>query len=69
LCNDNDKFEIEKRNISNEKALDSNRNLSEIKKTELYKKGEEFNVNETSNYKLVDSIQKLSNFYLLKLKV
>ena len=35
LCNDNDKFEIEKRNISNEKAWDSNRNLSEIKKTQL----------------------------------
>ena len=68
LCKDNDKYEIEKRNISNEKALDSNKNLSEIKKTELYKKGEEFNVNETSNYKLVDSIQKLSNFYLLTLK-
>ena len=38
LCKDNDKFEIEKRNISNEKALDSNKNLSEIKKTKLIKK-------------------------------
>ena len=67
LCKDNDKFEIEKRNISNEKALDSNKNISEIKKTELIKKGEKFNINETSNYKLVDSVQKLSNFYLLTL--
>ena len=67
LCKDNDKFEIEKRNISNEKALDSNKNISEIKKTELIKKGEKFNINETSNYKLVDSIQKLSKFYLLTL--
>ena len=68
LCKDNDKFEIEKRNISNEKALNSNKNISEIKKTELIKKGEEFNINEISNYKLVDSIQKLSKFYLLTLK-
>ena len=67
LCKDNDKFEIEKRNISNDKALDSNKNISEIKKTELIKKGEEFKINETSNYKLVDSVQKLSKFYLLTL--
>ena len=67
LCSDNDKFEIEKRNISNEKALDSNKNLAEIKKTELIKKGQIFNINETSNYKLVDSTQKLSKFYLLTL--
>ena len=67
LCQDNDKFEIEKRDISNEKALDNNKNLSEIKKTELIKKGEKFSINETSNYKLVDSIQKLSKFYLLTL--
>jgi hypothetical protein len=67
LCKDNDKFEVEKRNISNEKALDSNKNISEIKKTELYKKGEKFNINETSDYKLVDSVQKLSKFYLLTL--
>ncbi len=33
LCRNNDKFEIEKRDISNEKVLDSNKNLSEIKKT------------------------------------
>ena len=67
LCEDNDKFEIEKRNISNEKAIDSNKNISEIKKTELIKKGEKFNINETSNYKLIDSVQKLSKFYLLTL--
>ena len=54
-------------NISNEKALDSNKNISEIKKTELFKKGEEFKISEISNYKLVDSIQKLSKFYLLTL--
>ena len=64
LCGDNNKFEIEKRDISNEKALDNNKNISEIKKTELIKKGEKFNVYETSNYKLVDSVQKLSKFYL-----
>ena len=67
LCEDNDKYEIEKRDISNEKALDSNKNLSEIKKTKLIKKDEKFNINETSNYKLVDSVQKLSKFYLLTL--
>ena len=68
LCSDNDKYKIEKRNISNEKALDSNKNITEIKKTELIKKGKEFNIDETSNYKLVDSIQKLCKFYLLTLK-
>ena len=68
LCSDNDKFIIEKRNISNEKALDSNKNITEIKTTELIKKGKEFNIDETANYKLVDSIQKLSKFYLLTLK-
>ena len=67
LCEDNDKFEIEKRDISNEKALDSNKNISEVKKTKLIKKDEKFNVNETSNFKLVDSVQKLSRFYLLTL--
>ena len=67
LCEDNDKFEIEKRNISNEKAIDSNKNISEIKKTELFKKDEKFNINETSNFKLIDSVQKLSKFYLLTL--
>ena len=66
LCEDNDKYEIEKRNISNEKALDSNKNISEIKKTELIKKGEEFKINETSNYKLVDSVQKLSKHLLFR---
>ena len=67
LTEDNDKYEIEKRDISNEKALDNNKNISEIKKTELLKKGEKFNICETSNYKLLDSVQKLSNFYLLTL--
>ena len=68
LCSDNDKYKIEKRNISNEKALDSNKNITEIKTTELIKKGKEFNIDETSNYKLVDSIQKLCKFYLLTLE-
>ena len=68
LCEDNDKFEIEKRNISLEKALDNNKNLSEIKKTELFKKGEEFKINETSSYKFVDSIEKLCMFYIQTLK-
>jgi hypothetical protein len=67
LCKDNEKYEIEKRNISNDKVLDNSKNLTEIKKTELIKKGENFNINETSKYKLVDSVQKLSNFYLLTL--
>ena len=67
LCKDNDKYEIEKRNISNDKTLDNNKNLTELKKTELIKKGEIFNIDETSKYKLVDSVQKLSNFYLLTL--
>ena len=65
LCEDNDKFEIEKRDITNEKALDNNKNLSEISKIELVQKEQKISIDETSNYKLVDSVQKLSQFYLL----
>ena len=68
LCFDNEKFEIEKRNISNEKALDNNNNITEIKKTELIKTGEKFTIEETSNYIIIDSIKKLCNFYLLTLE-
>ena len=67
LCEDNDKFEIEKRDISNTKVLDNNKNFSEINKTELVKKDQKITIDETSNYKLVDSVQKLSQFYLLSL--
>ena len=65
LCEDNDKFEIEKRDITNEKVLDNNKNLSEISKIELVQKEQKISIDETSNYKLVDSVQKLSQFYLL----
>ena len=67
LCEDNDKFEIEKRDISNNKILDNNKNYSEINKTELIRKEQKITLDETSNYKLVDSVQKLSQFYLLSL--
>ena len=67
LCQDNDKFQIEKRDISNNKVLDNNKNFSEINKTELVKKDQKINLDETSNYKLVDSVQKLSQYYLLSI--
>ena len=67
LCQDNDKFEIEKRDISNNKVLDNNKNFSEINKTELVKKNQKINLDETSNYKLVDSVQKLAQYYLLSI--
>ena len=67
LCEDNDKFEIEKRDISNSKVLDNTKNFSEINKTELVQKNQKVTIDETSNYKLVDSVQKLSQFYLLSL--
>jgi len=67
LCDDNDKFEIEKRDISNDKVLDNSKNFSEINKTELVHKDQKVTLDETSNYKLVDSVQKLSQFYLLSL--
>ena len=67
LSKDNDKFEIEKRDISNNKVLDNTKNFSEINKTELVKKDQKITIDETSNYKLVDSVQKLSQFYLLSL--
>ena len=68
LCKDNDKFEIEKRDISNDKVLENNKNFSEINKTELVNKGQKITLDETSNYKLVDSVQKLSQFYFLSLQ-
>ena len=68
LCKDDEKFEIEKRNITNDKILDNTKNFSEINKTELIKKDQKIILDETSNYKLVDSVQKLSQFYLLSLK-
>ena len=67
LCQDNDKFEIEKRDITNDKVLDNNKNFSEINKTELVNKDQKITLDETSNYKLVDSVQKLAQFYLLSL--
>jgi len=45
--------------------LDNNKNLSEISKIELVQKEQKISIDETSNYKLVDSVQKLSQFYLL----
>ena len=68
LCEDNDKFEIEKRDIRNNRILDNNKNFSEINKTELVQKDQKIIIDETSKYKLVDSIQKLSQFYLLSLE-
>ena len=67
LCEDNDKFEIEKRDISNNKVLDNSKNFSEINKTELVKKEQKIYLDETSNYKLVDSVQKLAQYYLLSI--
>ena len=68
LCDDNDKFEIEKRDITNNKVLDNKKNFSEINKTELVQKSKKIILDETSNYKLVDSVHKLSQFYLLSLQ-
>jgi len=67
LCENNDKYKIETRNITNPKALDISKNYTEINKIELIKSGNIFNINESSRYILIDSINKLSNFYLLKL--
>ena len=47
--------------------MDNNKNYSEINKTELIRKEQKITLDETSNYKLVDSVQKLSQFYLLSL--
>ena len=47
--------------------VDNSKNFSEINKTELVHKDQKVTLDETSNYKLVDSVQKLSQFYLLSL--
>jgi hypothetical protein len=47
--------------------LDNNKNFSEISKIELVQKDKKITLDETSNYKLVDSVQKLSQFYLLSM--
>ena len=67
LCENNDKYKIETRNITNPKALDISKNYTEINKIDLIKKVDKFNLNESSSYILIDSINKLSKFYLLKL--
>jgi len=67
LCENNDKYEVETKNIANHKALDTSKNYTEINKIELIKSGNKFNINESSNYIIIDSINKLSKFYLLKL--
>ena len=66
LCEDNDKFKIETKNITNPQSLDCSKNFTEINKIELIRAGNKFNINESSSYTLIDSINKLSKFYLLK---
>jgi len=67
LCENNDKYKIETRNITNPKALDISKNYTEINKIELIKSENKFNINESSKYILIDSINKLFKFYSLKL--
>ena len=66
LSEENDKYKIETKDITNIKALDSNKNFTEINKIHFIKKGETFNVNESSKYILIDSIDKLAKFYMLE---
>ena len=68
LCENNDNYIIETKNITNNKILDISKNYTEINKVELIKKGEKFIVNESSNYTLIDSINKLSKYYLLDIE-
>ena len=66
LSEENDKYKIETKDITNINALDSNKNFTEINKIYFIKKGETFNVNESSKYILIDSIDKLAKFYMLE---
>ena len=61
-----EKYNVEKRSICNEKILDNEKNYSEIKKTEIHLKGKEFSISETSNDKIIDSIEKLINYLFIK---
>ena len=61
-----EKYNVEKRSICNDKILDNEKNYSEIKKTEIHLKGKEFSINETSNDKIIDSIEKIINYLFIK---
>ncbi len=61
-----EKFNVEKRNVFNEKILDNMKNYCEIKKTEIYLKDQKFSVNELSDFKLIDSIKKILTYLLVK---
>ena len=61
-----EKYNVEKRPICNDKILDNSKNYSEIKKTEIYLKGKEFSISETSNDRIIDSIEKLISYLLIQ---
>ena len=67
LCENNDKYKIETRDITNPNSLDGSKNYSEINKIESIRKGEKFNINELSKYILIDSINKLSQYFLINI--
>ena len=66
LSENDDNYKIEKKDISNIKSLDSGKNYTERNKVELIYKGDIFKINTLSNYTLIDSVLKLSKFYLMQ---
>ena len=61
-----EKYEVAKRAMTNDNILDNAKNVTEIRKLQNKLKEEKFVISENSNFKLIDSIEKVLKFNLLK---
>ena len=61
-----DSKKVNKRTMVNENVLDNSKNFTEIRKIEKKLKNEKFCISEDSSFKLVDSIEKVINYYMVK---
>ena len=59
-------YEVAKRAMTNDSILDNAKNVTEIRKLQNKLKDEKFIISENSNFKLIDSIEKVLKFNLLK---
>lgn len=62
----NKDYEVQTRSMTNEKILDFSKFLAEIRKTEKKISGDPFILSENSDYKIIDSVEKVLNFFLVK---
>lgn len=62
----NKDYEVQTRSMTNDEILDSSKLLTEIRKTENKFSGNPFILSENSDYKLIDSVEKVLNFFIVK---